>query len=187
MTSISIIVLTYNSEKYISRLLESIKDISKDCEILVADNDSSDGTVKEAKKFNNIKLIQTGANLGFAKGNNFAAKKATGDFLLFLNADTQYSNGKLEDLKTFLEVNERIAVAGGKLINRNGNPEKSAGRFFNIWETFLIILGLDEVMGVRFSSKKIRKVDFVSGGLMMVKKSIFLKLGGFDENFFMYV
>lgn len=188
MPNTTIIILTFNSSRFISSLLESLNSFKNDSEILIVDNDSSDDSVKIAKKFESyVKVIETGENLGFAKGINLGAKQAKGKYVLFINPDTILKSGKLTDLISVFEKNEKAGVVGGKLMGGNGSPEKSAGRFFGLLETLLIVLGLDESFGIRFSPKKISRVDFVSGGFMMVDSQLFKKLGGFDENFFMYV
>ncbi len=187
MAQVSIIILTFNSARFIENLLSSLKDFGKDAEILVVDNASTDDTAKISKKFEHIKVVETGKNLGFAKGINFGAEKAKGDYFFFVNPDTVFEKGNLEDMVKIFESDKKIAVLGGKLIDYAGKTEKSAGKFFNLLETILIVLGLDEKLGVRFSPEKFTKVDFVSGGLMMTEAAIFKKLNGFDENFFMYV
>ncbi len=187
MPEVTIIILTYNSESYIESLLKSLKDFAKGQEIIVVDNASSDETTKIAKKFDSSKVIETGENLGFAKGINLGSKKARGRFLLFLNPDAAFEKGNIEDLTKIFESHEKVGVVGGKLIGKDGKPEKSAGKFFNFFEVVMIALGLDEKFGLRYSPEKITKVDFVSGGFMMAEKELFQKLSGFDENFFMYV
>ncbi len=182
----SIIILTYNSSRFIDALLKSIKDFAKDSEVLIVDNNSTDETVKLAKKYDFVKVLETGENLGFAKGINFGVKRATGDFLLFLNPDAVLESGKIED---FISIfgDPSVGASGVKLLDFEGNAEKSAGKFFNLWDALAIALGLDEALGVRFSSDSKRAVDFVSGGAMMVRRIAFEKVGGFDENFFMYL
>ena len=187
MAKLSIIILTFNSSRFISDLLKSLQQFQKDSEIIVVDNASSDNTVASAKKFDWVRVVETGQNLGFAKGINFGAKKATGEYLLFINPDTEFKSGSLSDLKSIFENNEKIGIVGGKLVDKDGQVEKSAGKFFNLLNTFFIILGLDEAFGSRFSPNKFSRVDFVSGGFMIVRSDLFKKLNGFDENFFMYL
>jgi len=187
MPEVSIIILTYNSSRFIEGLLASLKDFAKGAEILIIDNDSKDDTVRFAKKFDQVQVFETGENLGFAKGINYGSKKAKGKYLLFINPDVVFEDGKMSDLVSHLNENNRIGVMGGKLVGHDGKIEKSAGKFFNLAETISIVLGLDEVSGVRFSPTTFKKVDFVSGGFMMVRADLFKKLNGFDENFFMYV
>lgn len=187
MPDISIIILTYNSAHFIENLLSSLKDFAKNTEIIVVDNASADETLKIASKFDFVKITNAGENLGFSKGINSGAKKASGKYLLFINPDTVFKKGNLSEMVKIFEENEKAGVVGGKMITQTGVSEKSAGRFFNFVETIFIILGLDEKVGVRFSPEKETKVDFVSGGFMMIRADLFRKLNGFDEKFFMYV
>ncbi len=192
MPDISVIILTYNSENYIGNLLKSLTSKyqteikSKKIEIIVADNNSSDETLKTAKKFENVITIENGDNLGFAKGINSASKKAKGEFLLFINPDGEFIRGDIFALSQKFE-DEKVAVVGGEILHTNGKRELSCGKFYNLFNVILLALGFEEKLGVRFSPKDDKFVDFVSGGFMMVRSDIFKKLGGFDEKFFMYV
>lgn len=188
MPNVTILILTYNSSAFIMELLKSLKDFANGSEILVVDNASDDNTIEKVKGFDSgAKIIETGKNLGFAKGINLGARNAKGEYLLFINPDGLIKNGKLSDMIYVFEKNNKVGVVGGKLIDRSGRPEKSAGHFFGLIETLLIVLGLDEFFGVRFSPNRLSRVDFVSGGFMMVRSELFKKLNGFDENLFMYV
>lgn len=186
MPQVSIIILTFNSSKYIESLIESLQEF-KNTEILVVDNASRDETIKIVEKFKEVKIFKTGSNLGFSKGINFGAEKAKGEFLLFINPDSVFKNGNLDGLLQIFKEKENVGAVGGKMMSFDGNDEKSAGKFFNFFETVLLAFGLDEKFGVRFSPNHIKKVDFVSGGFMMISASLFKKLNGFDENFFMYI
>jgi len=197
MSIVSIIIVTFNSEKYIEKLLESIVKFNKgaDYEIIVVDNNSKDKTVKliQNSKFKTqnynlkLKIIENKENFGFAKGINIGAKKARGKYLLFINPDTQWNDGSINDLISLFEKDEDIGIVGGKIVNESGKPENSSGKFLGILGTFFLSLGLDEIFNYRFSPKREEEVDFVSGGFMMVRSDIFKKLSGFDENYFMYV
>lgn len=193
MVKLSVIILTYNSSKYIDALLQSLikkypKDISeKRLEIIVADNESLDDTIKLASKYKDkIKIISNGGNYGYAKGNNLAFKKANGEFTLFLNPDARLTEG---DFFKILEIfqNEKVGVVGGKMVSFSGKRELSCGKFYKPFNTFILSLGLEEKLGLRFSPKKEMKVDFVSGGFLFIRSDIFRKLNGFDENYFMYI
>ena len=189
----SIIVLTYNSERYVDTLIKSIYEhnTNEDFEIIVVDNNSTDDTVKKVLsikyKVSSIKLILNKENTGFAKGINIGAKEARGEYLLFINPDTEWKSGSIENFVSMFESDSNVGVIGGKILAKNGETEKSAGRFLKTTEVFLMTLGLDEALGVRFSPNKKQGVDFLSGGFMAVRKDLFEKLSGFDENLFMYV
>jgi len=153
----------------------------------VSDNNSSDSTQKitEQQKNKGIRFVQNGGNLGFAKGINSASKNARGETLLFINPDATFISGDFFSISENL-VGE-IVVVGGKIIQQNGQRELSCGKFYTLFNVCLLALGLEEKIGVRFSPEKNRNVDWVSGGFMMVKRSFWEKMGGFDENLFMYV
>ncbi|MEX2013224.1 MAG: glycosyltransferase family 2 protein [Candidatus Levyibacteriota bacterium] len=189
---ISVIILTYNSQNYIGKLLKSLVSKYKSeidagkLEIIVADNNSSDGTISKARETKNIIVINNGDNFGFAKGINLASKKAKGKFLLFINPDSKFLKGDIFSLMQKFE-NDKVAVVGGEILRTNGERELSVGKFYNFINTVLLSLGLEEKLGVRMSPSKDKYVDFVSGGFMMVMRDVWERLGGFDEKFFMYV
>lgn len=189
---ITIIILTYNSSRYIEKLLESIttryeKVIQKmELEVLVADNASTDNTVNLAEKFKNVKVVENGDNFGFAKGNNLAAKKALGDILVFINPDAKFTDGDIFDMTEVLK-DHKVGVVGGNILNYNGGRELSCGKFYNLLNTLLLSIGLEEAVGVRFAPKKEQEVDFVSGAFLAIRRELFEKLNGFDEHYFMYI
>lgn len=189
---ISVIILTYNSQRYIPELLESFLKQYKDevkkeqIEVLVADNASTDGTEKEVRKFPGIHFTQNGGNLGFAAGNNKASMKAKGDIILFVNPDAEFVSGDILKLNEIFK-NERVGVVGGEILDYTGKRELSCGKFYSLWNVVLLCLGLEETLGVRFSPHRRRKVNFVSGAFFAMKKEVFQNLGGFDEHFFMYI
>ena len=194
---VSIIILTYNSEKYIEKLLESIVKFNKSSnyEVIIVDNNSIDNTVEviqkskiKSQKFNSkFKIVQNGDNVGFSKGINIGAREAKGEYLLFINPDTEWKSGSVNNFVSIFESDDKIGVIGGKILTKDGNSEKSAGRFLKTSEVFLTTLGLDEALGVRFSPNQRQGVDFVSGGFMAVRRDLFERFGGFDENLFIYI
>jgi GT2 family glycosyltransferase len=199
MTTLSVIILTYNSEKHITKCLESVLEVTRvkldadEAEILIYDNNSSDKTVDTVKAFirtfntKNIRITKSSENLGFAKGINTAASIARGEYMLFLNPDSELTNDKITDMIRQFDTDSKIAVIGGKITDFDNKEENSAGKFYSLVNLFIMVLGLEEQLGIRFSPKKITDVDFVSGGFMMVRKDYFEKLNGFDEQLFMYV
>lgn len=190
MLSVSVIILTYNSASHIEKLIQSLvfrysKVLNKELEIIVADNSSSDETLKIARKFDGVKVFENGGNLGFAKGINLAVTRAKGDILIFINPDAVFVDGDIFELAK--KINEKVAVVGGKIIKTDGSREPSAGKFYNLLNIIFWALGIEEKMGIRFSPMSDKFVDFVSGGFFAVKRSVFNQMGGFDENLFMYV
>src|SRR3989344_3956773 len=96
MPKISFVILTYNSEIYIEKLINSLstffkEDIQKNkIEIIVVDNNSEDQTVVLVKKFVNVKLIENKDNVGFSKGVNLGVSKALSEYIVIINPDTEF-------------------------------------------------------------------------------------------------
>ncbi len=197
MPKFSFIILTYNSSKYIDVLIESLNAFfssqisSGKIEVIIVDNNSTDDTLRKVenlkKKNSYLKLVENKQNLGFAKGINFGVLNSTGEYLCFINPDAEFKNGNLEDIEKLFNEKKNLGVVGGRIYTKNGNSEKSTGQFLGLWQILLMSLGLDEVFNIRKSPERTQYVNFVSGGFMFIPKDLFVKLGGFDENFFMYV
>lgn len=195
MPTISLLILTYNSQHYIDPLFSSIKSVLGEeigkglIEIVVVDNSSTDSTAQEVKKHldRNTFFYQNRDNAGYAKGINIAAKKAKGDILLVVNPDSRLVSADTRKIIEEFKANEKLAVAGFAIENEEGKREKTAGKFYNFLRILFFCIGLEDMMGVRFSPTRKMKVDYVSGGLVAFRKEYFERLNGFDEDFFMYV
>lgn len=196
MIILSIIILSYNTKNLTLQCLQSVikqyKDNleEKEFEIIVVDNNSADDSASVISSVfggSSFKLIRNKENVGFAKGCNIGAKAALGRHILFLNSDTEILDKGFLLMTEFLEKNPKVAVLGGKLCNTDGSTQPSAGKFYNLFNLTLVLLGMERLGFVRSSPKGIQKVDWVSGACMMVRGDIFKKLAGFDEKFFMYM
>lgn len=98
-SKVSVIVLNYNGLSFLKKCLSSLRNQAyKNYEIIVVDNNSTDGSLEYLKKTSNIKLVQNKKNYGYAKANNIAARVAAGNFLFFLNNDTEVFKKSLENL-----------------------------------------------------------------------------------------
>ncbi len=195
MPELSFLILTYNSEQYIDPLFESLnshigeKVRSGQYEIIVVDNDSKDSTAEKAKKYMSahIRFIQSGENGGYAKGINKAAQAAKGEYFVIINPDSILKDSDFgKGIKEF-ENDPKLGIVGFVLQNKEGIREKTAGTFYNVFNFPFFVAGLEDAVGLRFSPSKNINVDYVSGGFVMFRASLFEKLNGFDEDFFMYV
>ena len=198
---LSIIIISYNTEKItincLKSIIESLKNSSLKYEIIVIDNASKDNSVSSLKKLKskiknpNIKitLIENKKNIGFGPANNQAAKIAKSDYLLFLNSDIIVLNAAIEKLYNFYKQNEKLFnFLGGKLLNKNGTPQASCGPMYTLPMVFAHLFLRGDYWGLtRYSPNKIKEVDWISGACILTKKEYFEKLGGFDEKIFMYM
>lgn len=185
---VSIIILSYNTKELLKSCLQSIYTFLKglDFEIIVFDNASTDGSTNMLhREFKKVKLVESDKNLGFAKGINTAEKHARGEDLLFLNSDTKVTDGSIGDMVALLEKDNSIAVVGGKLQNEDKTTSESYGNFYHLLDVFRLLF-----FQTRLKREELRHgkaVDWVSGGFMLIRRSVFEEIGGFDEHFFMYM
>ena len=196
---LSVIILNYNVRYFLEQCVLSVQKALEgiDGEIIVIDNASSDDSCEMMKaKFPHIKLIENKDNLGFPKGNNIGVAQAKGEYICILNPDTVVA----ED--TFFKIlnsqlvtrNSQLGIIGCKLIDGAGNfrPESKRG-VPTPWVAFTKIFGLYKISNYfgkyyaqHLSEKETGKVDILVGAFMVMKRELYLKVGGFDENCFMY-
>lgn len=191
---LSICILNYNTKDLTLECLSSLfgqyeKQIyKKEVEIIVVDNNSTDGSSASIKsKFPKVVVFDNKENYGFSKGQNIAAKIARGEYLLFLNSDTQVQDNHLLKAVSYLESSKKVGVLGTKLLNPDRTLQLSAGRFYTLLNCLIMLVAGERFGLLRYSPSEICRVDWVSGASLLVSKRLFNSIGGFDEHFFMYV
>lgn len=179
---VSIIIPVYNQFEYTYQCLKSILENSTGVsyEIIVADDVSTDRTRMLLQIATNVTVMRNQENLGFLKNCNQAAKKARGSYLLFLNNDTTVVSGWLNPLVALMEQDEKIGITGSKLVYPNGILQEAGAV---IWSN-----GDGWNYGRGDASDKpeynyVKEVDYISGAAMMVRRSLWERIGGFDERF----
>lgn len=201
---LSIIVVSYNTRDLTLACLRSVYAQTRDTafELLVVDNASSDGSAAAiADEFPGARLWPLGENLGFAAANNFAARHATGEWLLLLNPDTVVLDGAIDRLVAFAQAaaasHPRAGIFGGRTLFADGslNPT-SCWAAPTMWSTFCIASGLTSLFrgSTLFNPEampawrrdSVREVDIVTGCFFLLRRSLWERLGGFDPAFFMY-
>ena len=139
------------------------------------------------KNYKGVRLIPNKNNSGFGAGCNFGATKAKGEYILFLNNDTLIKDKGLLEMGEYMDKHAEIAILGGQLRNFDGTLQASAGNFYTLSNALLLLIGMQRYGFLDSSPKKIMQVDWVKGGLMLIRKEVFKKLQGFDEKIFMYI
>jgi GT2 family glycosyltransferase len=129
---ISVIVVTYNCEKWVLAFINSIlSQTYTNYEIVIVDNNSKDNTLEIFKNSNlKVKIISLENNIGFGVGNNIGSKHASGDLLLFLNVDTRFDPNFFFELQKYLH-DEKLNLVGPRLLGYNGEDELN-GKFLSI-------------------------------------------------------
>jgi len=198
---ISIVILNYNTRQLLSNCLSSIKNAKKDglnVETIVVDNASLDDSVNYVKKyFSWVHLVESSQNLGFSAGNNLGAKKAKGEYLLFLNSDTLIVGESLIKMKEFLDNNPEIGAVTPKTLLFNGKIDPDCHRGFPTpWASITYFLGLEKFFPrsrlfgqyhkFYLDLDCVHEIDSGAGAFVFVRKSAFEQIGGWDENYFFY-
>ncbi|MEN8186285.1 MAG: glycosyltransferase family 2 protein [Bacteroidota bacterium] len=191
MTKLSIIIVNYNVQHFLEQCLTSVIEATKniESEIIVIDNNSSDGSCEMLKdKFPDVKLIDNKNNVGFAKANNQGVNIAKGEYILILNPDTVVAENTFETILNFTEKQKNPGAIGVRFIDGTGNFLPECKR--NI-PTFKI--AIQKILGDsknyyanHINEKEVCKVDILTGAFMLMKRDSYQEVNGFDEDFFMY-
>ena len=200
LPDLSVIIISYNTRDLTLRCLETLFANTHDThiQVIVLDNASQDGSAEAIKQaFPNLKVIASDENHGFAKGNNLAAAHAKANWLLLLNPDTEVHPNAIDALLQFSRNHPAAGITGGRTVFPDGrlNIASCWGRI-TPWSAFCMAFGLTatfrkttlfnpEGMG-NWSRDSERNVDIVSGCFLMLPRSLWLKLGGFDLKYWMY-
>lgn len=185
---VSVIIPTMTSGfTHLARLMPQLSQ-EPDCEIIVVDNNSKDGTMNYLSNYNCRVIVNT-TNLGFAKANNQASEIARGDYLLFLNNDTVITPGFLRKMQDVFQKDATVGIVGC-LITKMEEPKKvqHAGVMFT-QDYFPYELGLEIpsiAPGIPFNDPRvhiIREVPAVTAACMMVSHRVWSAVGGFDVEY----
>lgn len=131
---VSVVIVTYNCREEVGECLGAIQD---DCEVIVVDNHSSDGTANHVQsEFPKVKLIQNDSNRGFGAANNQGLQVATGEFALILNPDAAAKPGAINLLASYMTQHLNVAACGGKLLFKDGTLQESACNELSLWVVF---------------------------------------------------
>lgn len=196
---LSIIILNYKSANLVKYQLKKLTtyNFSFQTEIIVIDNDSCDNIEEVVKEFPSVHFIQAGVNNGCGAGNNFAAKTAKGDYILFLNPDIRIELDTIEKLYYKIDSDENIGIIAPRLENGDGTIQETC---FSFPDIYYPLFRRTSFANTKFGQKwlykfllkdldktKNSKVGWIMGSCFMIKKSVFDKINGYDDNIFLYL
>jgi len=197
---LSVIIVNYNVRRFLESALTSVRRALEgiESEVFVVDNASDDGSAEMVRaKFPEVHLLENTRNLGFARANNLALAQARGRFLLLLNPDTLVQEDTFRVMLAFFRQTSDAGIAGCRILNPDGSFQLPCRRSFPTpWVAFTKTFGLSALFpkshlfgqyNLTFlSDEATYPVDAVSGSFMMVRREAYEKVGGLDEDFFMY-
>jgi N-acetylglucosaminyl-diphospho-decaprenol L-rhamnosyltransferase len=196
---LSILIVTYNSRSLVDGLLDRLaRQIDGlNAEVVLVDNASHDGTADAVAEHHPwVRLVRSAQNLGFAAGNNLAARHAQGRVLLLLNPDALPARGCVARGLALMDSDPGVGLAGARLLADDGATQPSARMFPTLAQEAIVLSGL----AARFPKSRwfgrldrtwadparAAPVDWVPGAFALIRHDLFERLGGFDERFFLY-
>lgn len=203
--SVSVIILSFDTKDITDKCLAKLDVARKaaekekiEVEVIVLDNASSDGSVQMIReKYSWVDLMISEENTGFARGNNMAMAKAKSDYFLLINSDVFVEKETLIKAISYFEKHPDCDVLGCRLSYPNGSFQPSGGDLPGPGNIVTWLIGIELIpiaynivspihpKNISYFSKD-REVGWVTGALMMLKKEVYKRTKGFDENFFMY-
>lgn len=200
MVDVSIIIVNYNTKELTLDCLQSVYNETKNTsfEIIVVDNASKDNSATVIKeKFHEVELIASKTNIGFARANNLAAELAKGRYILLLNPDTIIIHNAIDSIVKFAKSKPQAGIWGGVAQFPDGTTNVTCWNKMTPWSVFCRAIGLSWLFpNKRFlnpesihkwdSLKCEREVDIIVGCFLLIEKSLWNRLRGFDPVFFMY-
>jgi len=192
MTDLSIIIVSYRGWKRLHQCLDSLvlfKGESFRTEVIVVDNNSQDEAIFETvKRYPQFRFIFNKINGGFANGSNLGARNSSGEYILFLNPDTVASEEAVGKLIEFSGKNNDYTIVSCRQVNERGKESVATGQFPSMFNLtgFQRAIFRKRKAGYISSQPGVISPDWISGSVVLMKRTTFNKLNGFDEDYWMY-
>lgn len=188
---LSIVIVSYNVSGYLQQCLDSVMTALEGIkgEVFVVDNASSDDSVAMVRsRYPQVRLIESGENLGFSRANNVAIRQASGEYVLLLNPDTEVAKDTLRGVLAFMDAHPKSGGAGVKMHNTDGTLAPESRRALPTpWVSCLKMLGFTK----RYYMSNLPwdepgQIEVISGAFCMLRRAALNEIGLLDETFFMY-
>lgn len=186
--TVTVIVLNYNGLTHLKDCFSSLTKIeypSDRLELMLVDNASKDGSIEYIQShYPQVRIVSNEQNLGFGSGNNVGAQVATSQYVVFLNNDMWVDPQLVQGLVKAIQSEPDVACAGAKILNWDGTRFDFAGSACH-FAGYAYQEGMDKpYTPEQFSD--IKPILFACGGAMMIDRQVFLEVGGFDGDYFIY-
>ena len=196
---VDIVTVNWNAGHQLAECVESVRRYDEQVvrRFIVVDNGSCDGSADFESDWSKLMIDKTCANLGFGRACNRGVAQGDAAFILFLNPDTRLTEPAISKAVAFLQSEDgrRYAVCGIKLIDETGHATQHCARFPTLVTFAGMTSGADKVapglipplLMKDFDHLSSREVDHVQGAFYLVRREVFEQVGGFDEDFFVYL
>lgn len=198
-SEVDIVVVNWNSGDLLRRCVRSIAEHGdgRAARVVVVDNGSTDGSADVEAAGTPLDVVRTGRNLGFGKACNLGAARGDAPFLLFLNPDAELRPGTLDRALAYMAeaAAGRVGVCGIRLVDEEGRAHRHCARDPKSNSFLGNSLGLTRALRrwfppiplAEFDHLESRAVDHVMGAFYLMPRRVFEEVGGFDEDFFVYL
>ncbi|NOS94274.1 MAG: glycosyltransferase family 2 protein [Cyclobacteriaceae bacterium] len=193
MTEVAVVILNYNGKKFLQQFLPSVLNYSKQAEVIVADNGSTDDTISFLQsEFPSVRIISIQQNLGFCGGYNYALKKIEAKYYVLLNSDVEVTAGWIDPIIQLFESNPKIGAIQPKILSKSKPDEfEYAGSAGGMIDT----LGYPFCRGRIFNHMEkdqgqyndVVPVFWATGACHFVRAELYHQLGGLDEDYFAHM
>jgi len=201
---VDVIVVCWNDKGKIATALDSVFALDEVREkpqfvnVVVSDNGSSDGSRDYLRERygDRVRIVENGANLGFAAACNRAFTATSAPFVFLLNPDAELKAGALASIVAFMEAHPRCGIAGTRIYNQDGSIQESCGAFdtwtgaylrssaWGEWPMFRRYANGTKLRAWGHASE--RRVDLAIGAALCIRRALIDEIGPFDERFFLY-
>ena len=180
--TVSVIVPVYNKFNITYNCLASLvlSHNKVSYEVIVADDCSSDSTKNIGEVFENLGVVRNESNMGFLRNCNNAVKSAKGDYIVFLNNDTEVTSGWLDNMVSAFSTFNKVGAVGAKLIYPNGDLQEAGGIVWNNGQPWNIGNGQNELDP---AFNYVRESDYLTGAALMLDKRVWEEVEGFSDEY----
>jgi len=198
MNGIDIIIVSRNGAKLTLDCIESFYQYHSDIDlhIILVDNCSTDDTVNLVKeRFTDVKIIENSENYGYAKAVNIGFRNSNSDYVIVSNNDVIVHESTLKPLIDLFINDSTIGIVGPQQLDGYGNKGLSYEDLPSYISGLRNVLFIDTVSAVYkkvieklgyVTNQKTKDVGYIDGGFMMIRRSAYYSVGGFDEDYFFY-
>jgi len=196
MIKLSVIIINYNTPEMTERAIKRLRECESALasEIILIDNNSTEKLSPSTVATLSVKYIENQENVGFARAVNQGLKIARGEYILLLNSDVLIEPGAVSRLLMLMEKESQVGVVGPKMIYPDGSAQVSCGYFPNVLREFIRLSTLYKIIPYSTLAKKTwfnrrlfdqgGEVDWLSGGCLLIRRTLIDQIGPLDEQYF---
>ncbi len=185
------VVVTYQSRATIGKALRAARESHERAalQVVVVDNGSSDGTADLVRReYPWVKVVESGGNIGFARGCNLGFQHVNTPFMLLLNPDAVLSHQALSTMVAFMEAHPQAGIVGPAIRGSDGGLQQ-AGLMPTAWGLIRAAAGRGSAHANKrriIPGERPFQTDWLCGAVLLIRTNLFAELGGFDPRFFLY-